>query len=225
MVLSPQLKQRVAKALRGALAKLTASKSQELCCSCQTIAPVWMICDGKALERLDVVCAVRRCMFAMPFAAFLQLITACSPPSLHVYSQKCLNSPDFQQLLSRARANGGICPLCCVNRLLPTPFEYEVAHEPLRSAKELITIGDSYGVALQGQHGAGVGAGTSISSAPPTRRSGSAAGKALSKHGVSMSFKARPRSDMPRVDTSMYRSIRGELSEVWWRGELSFLSK
>jgi hypothetical protein len=62
MVLSAKLKARVQAAFRNAFAKLSKSKSQEICSSCQMIFPAWMVCDGATIDRTDVLCLVRVCL-------------------------------------------------------------------------------------------------------------------------------------------------------------------
>ena len=109
----------------------------------------------------------------------------------------------MQELLGAARRRDGICPLCCTNLLLPEPYEYEVSKEPLRSAKELIHSGESYGVEMQGTH--------SVTDEGPE------CGK--------IDFSVRPDPTMADVDPYVFRSTKGSLSDTWWKGEASILSK
>lgn len=105
-------------------------------------------------------------------------------------------------MLRVARERDGMCPLCFVNRLLPTPYEYEVDQEPLRSAKELIKAGESYGVVMEGSH------------------------SVVETHDhVPWPFRTRPQVPMPNVNPQLFRSTKGSLAEAWWRGESSLLTR
>lgn len=198
MPLSAKLKQRVQAAMRNAVQKLAQSKSQEVCSCCQNVYPAWMVCDGSVIERLDVVCLV-----CPPFSIDVTKPTL----SLLMFSlaQTCLNSPELQAMLDRARNSGGKCPLCYQNSLLASPFEYEVAKEPLRSAKELIALGLVYGVSMQGLHDASV--------------------SSLDWSCDGRTFRNRPSPTMPPVREALFKSSKGTLSEAWYKGEQSFLSK
>lgn len=111
--------------------------------------------------------------------------------------------------MDKARACGGVCPLCFSNPLLASPVEYEVSKEPLRNARELIDIGESYEVELQAKHEREAGVLVVIPVVLPGRPG----------------CAARPSPSIPPVDESLYRSKKGTLTEAWWRGENSIITR